>query len=99
MTLGISSCATRNPLQVKRTEATGQTLDEAKTINLSLSALGNCVSALAQGRAHVPYRDSKLTRLLCQVRVQDSLQIEMKMKIEIEIEIEISVALYKISEH
>lgn len=39
-------------------------LEEAKAINLSLSALGNCMSALADGRAHVPYRDSKLTRLL-----------------------------------
>jgi hypothetical protein len=35
-----------------------------KAINLSLSALGNCVAALAAGRGHVPYRDSKLTRLL-----------------------------------
>ena len=39
-------------------------LEEAKKINLSLSALGNCMSALAEGRPHVPYRDSKLTRLL-----------------------------------
>ena len=31
-------------------------------------ALGNCMSALAEGRSHIPYRDSKLTRLL-----QDSL--------------------------
>ena len=41
-------------------------LEEAKAINLSLSALGNCMSALAEGknRTHIPYRDSKLTRLL-----------------------------------
>ena len=39
-------------------------LEEAKAINLSLSALGNCMSALAECRKHVPYRDSKLTRLL-----------------------------------
>jgi kinesin family protein 5 len=40
--------------------------EEAKAINLSLSALGNCMSALAapERNAHVPYRDSKLTRLL-----------------------------------
>jgi len=38
--------------------------EEARAINLSLSALGNCMSALAEGRSHVPYRDSKLTRLL-----------------------------------
>jgi hypothetical protein len=42
---------------------------ELTSINRSLSALGNCVSALLQkNRSHVPYRDSKLTRLL-----QDSL--------------------------
>lgn len=38
--------------------------EEAKAINLSLSALGNCMNALAVGRKHIPYRDSKLTRLL-----------------------------------
>lgn len=41
-----------------------QRLEECKAINLSLAALGNCVAALAQQRPHVPYRDSKLTRLL-----------------------------------
>lgn len=52
-----------------RTGARGVRLREATKINLSLSALGNVISALADGRStHVPYRDSKLTRLL-----QDSL--------------------------
>lgn len=52
-----------------KTGATGDRLKEASKINLSLSALGNCISALVDGRStHVPYRDSKLTRLL-----QDSL--------------------------
>jgi len=37
---------------------------ESKAINLSLSALGNCISALAKRKSHVPYRDAKLTRLL-----------------------------------
>lgn len=49
--------------------ATGQRLEESKKINASLSALGNVIAALVecQGgstRKHVPYRDSKLTRLL-----------------------------------
>ncbi|XP_036387720.1 kinesin-like protein KIF17 [Megalops cyprinoides] len=52
-----------------KTGATGERLREATKINLSLSALGNVISALVDGRCkHVPYRDSKLTRLL-----QDSL--------------------------
>jgi Kinesin motor domain len=46
-----------------------QRLEELKAINLSLSALGNCVSALAQQRKHVPYRDSKLTRYTCSISV------------------------------
>ncbi|XP_022687342.1 osmotic avoidance abnormal protein 3-like isoform X2 [Varroa jacobsoni] len=52
-----------------KTGATGNRLKEATKINLSLSALGNVISALVDGKAkHIPYRDSKLTRLL-----QDSL--------------------------
>lgn len=44
-------------------------MKEATKINLSLSALGNVISALVDGKInHIPYRDSKLTRLL-----QDSL--------------------------
>lgn len=42
----------------------GHTLEEAKSINLSLSALGKCINALAENSSHVPFRDSKLTRLL-----------------------------------
>ena len=48
-----------------KTGAEGDRLKEATKINLSLSALGNVISALVDGKsAHVPYRDSKLTRLL-----------------------------------
>jgi len=52
-----------------RSESQGQRLAEALSINSSLSALGKVVMALhnagdAAARGHVPYRDSKLTRLL-----------------------------------
>lgn len=55
-----------------KTGATGDRLKEATKINLSLSALGNVISALADTKGtsqkYIPYRDSKLTRIL-----QDSL--------------------------
>lgn len=73
--------------RVSKSGVTGLHLDEMRAINLSLSALGNCISALAarsqravsagkgpsakieaMKQVHIPYRDSKLTRLL-----QDSL--------------------------
>ncbi|GMT19230.1 hypothetical protein PFISCL1PPCAC_10527 [Pristionchus fissidentatus] len=51
--------------KVSKTGAEGAVLEEAKNINKSLSALGNVISALAEGtKSHVPYRDSKLTRIL-----------------------------------
>jgi kinesin family protein 5 len=54
---------------VRKTNASGQQLEEAKTINKSLSALGQVINALTDDKQpHVPYRDSKLTRVL-----QDSL--------------------------
>ncbi|GMH37875.1 hypothetical protein BSKO_05759 [Bryopsis sp. KO-2023] len=51
-----------------KTGATGDRLKEGIKINLSLTALGNVISALVGKSDHIPYRDSKLTRLL-----QDSL--------------------------
>ncbi|XP_040196838.1 kinesin heavy chain isoform X1 [Rana temporaria] len=55
--------------KVSKTGAEGAVLDEAKNINKSLSALGNVISSLAEGsKGYVPYRDSKMTRIL-----QDSL--------------------------
>lgn len=50
--------------KVGKTEASGQTLDEAKYINRSLTLLGVVISALTKGAKHIPYRDSKLTRML-----------------------------------
>ena len=47
----------------------GERLREGANINLSLSALGNVINALtSKSKGHIPYRSSKLTRLL-----QDSL--------------------------
>ncbi|KAM4705513.1 kinesin-1 heavy chain [Rhinophrynus dorsalis] len=54
--------------KVSKTGAEGAVLDEAKNINKSLSSLGNVISALAEGSVYIPYRDSKMTRIL-----QDSL--------------------------
>ena len=51
--------------KVSKTGAKGETLKEAQAINQSLSALGNVINALTDGTSrHVPYRDSKLTRIL-----------------------------------
>ena len=50
--------------RVGKTNATGQTFDEGKKINLSLTALGSVIDALSQNRKYIPYKDSKLTRLL-----------------------------------
>ncbi|KAG7267889.1 hypothetical protein CRUP_033015 [Coryphaenoides rupestris] len=57
--------------RLKRTGATGERAKEGISINCGLLALGNVISALgdrSKRSTHVPYRDSKLTRLL-----QDSL--------------------------
>ncbi len=61
--------------KVGKTGATGQTLEEAKKINKSLTALGMVINSLTDGKVvsslflisqstHIPYRDSKLTRIL-----------------------------------
>ncbi|EFO65264.1 Kinesin like protein [Giardia lamblia P15] len=50
--------------RVSKTMSDGERLSEAKKINQSLSALGNCVVALSTNRSFVPFRDSPLTRLL-----------------------------------
>jgi hypothetical protein len=54
--------------KISKTGAQGLRLEEAKNINKSLTALGMVINALCDGSSHVPYRDSKLTRIL-----QDSL--------------------------
>ena len=55
--------------KVGKTGAEGKRLEEAKNINKSLTTLGLVIYSLTDGRStHIPYRDSKLTRVL-----QDSL--------------------------
>ncbi|XP_076232414.1 kinesin-like protein KIF12 isoform X1 [Calliopsis andreniformis] len=51
----------------KKTQSEGKTLEEANNINKSLMVLGYCISSLSDGKkkgVHIPYRDSKLTKLL-----------------------------------
>ena len=48
----------------KRTKAEGARLKEGININMGLLALGNVVNSLTEGKSHIPYRDSKLTRML-----------------------------------
>jgi kinesin family protein 5 len=50
--------------KVSKSGAEGENLEEAKKINLSLSCLGNVIHALTNNSEHIPYRDSKLTRIL-----------------------------------
>ena len=52
--------------RASKTDNTGQRLKEGANINRSLLALGNCITALADKsrKGHVPFRDSKMTRLL-----------------------------------
>ncbi|GLD93588.1 hypothetical protein PINS_up002180 [Pythium insidiosum] len=54
--------------RAKRTNAEGARFKEGVNINKGLLCLGNVINALSERSSHVPYRDSKLTRLL-----QDSL--------------------------
>ena len=57
--------------KVKITQSKGKNLVETNNINKSLLVLGTCISALSDQsknrntiNAHIPYRDSKLTKLL-----------------------------------
>ncbi|CAI7831189.1 unnamed protein product, partial [Closterium sp. NIES-53] len=51
--------------RLKKSGSEGLRASEAKSVNLSLTVLGKCINARADPHAHhVPFRDSKLTRLL-----------------------------------
>jgi len=50
--------------RVSKSFAQGESLEEAKKINQSLSTLGKVINCISRKTGHIPYRDSKLTRLL-----------------------------------
>lgn len=50
--------------RIDKSGSEGLLLEEAKFINLSLTALGKCINALAENSPHIPTRESKLTRIL-----------------------------------
>ena len=53
--------------RIKKSGVKGDRLREARAINSSLAALGNCIKALSSVQPrHVPYRSSRLTRILSQ---------------------------------
>merc|ERR1719253_1901461 len=71
LTAKIRFCDLAGSERAKKTGAVGERFREGVNINQGLFALGNVISALGDPKlkaTHVPYRDSKLTRLL-----QDSL--------------------------
>lgn len=51
---------------IKKTGSTGDTMREGISINKGLLCLGNVITALtdSRGSRHIPYRDTKLTRIL-----------------------------------
>ena len=50
--------------RMKKSGSSGSQLKEAQSINKSLSALGDVISALSSGGQHIPYRNHKLTMLM-----------------------------------
>ena len=49
---------------VRESRATAASLAEACAVNSSLAALGDCLAGVARGAAHIPFRSSRLTRVL-----------------------------------
>ena len=68
--LNTKGCSTLNLIDLAGSEranssnATGLRLEEAISINKSLSCLGDCINAISTKASHVPFRNSKLTFLL-----------------------------------
>ena len=48
----------------KKSQTDGIRFEEAKSINKSMTFLSQCLNALAEGKPHIPYRNSKLTLFL-----------------------------------
>ena len=70
--------------RAKRTMAEGDRLKEGIKINSGLLTLGNVISALGDGVSHVPYRDSKLTRLLQSMYIFNTLVVVVKLKFQVQ---------------
>jgi kinesin family protein 5 len=49
---------------VEKAQTSGITFEQGKYINKSLSVLGNVINNLVKNSLHIPYRESKLTRIL-----------------------------------
>lgn len=62
--IGGVECVYYFPQRVDKSGATGEVLKEAQSINKSLSALGDVISALTTNQQHVPYRNHPLTMLM-----------------------------------
>jgi hypothetical protein len=60
----LTLCDLAGSERVKKSEASGEQMKEAQSINKSLSALGDVIEALTKQQKHVPYRNHKLTQLM-----------------------------------
>merc|ERR1719436_1277663 len=60
----LTLCDLAGSERLKKSEATGEQMKEAQSINKSLTALGDVIEALTKHAKHVPYRNHKLTQLL-----------------------------------
>merc|ERR1719161_658893 len=60
----ITLCDLAGSERLKKSEATGDQMKEAQSINKSLTALGDVIEALTKNAKHIPYRNHKLTQLL-----------------------------------
>lgn len=71
--------------RIKRTKAEGQRLQEGIKINAGLLALGNVISALGESKppSHIPYRDSKLTRLLQNSLGGNSMTVMIPVRVQL----------------